>query len=600
MFFFGLPFVLAGLGVGFVYWGMLADWYRAQTWVQVPCVLERSELRDHMERRSGSSSSRDTLMNEAEALYRYTYAGREHTGNRVSLSLGADNFGDFQERVAQQMQEARNHAGGAFHCYVNPAQPHESVLFRQARWTLLLFMSVFPLMFPLVGAFISLAGLRGMGTRKKIHALQSQFPDQPWRWNPDKQGEWLLPENRPRPVRATVTLVWMSLVWGPMLFALGVESDMSLANPVSLMGLLPVLPLGLMAVHTLRSWARHARPVPQVHVQPLPVRTGGPLHVQVALPQGSETPLRALAEDQLHARLSCARRWMDHSGESSTVREEQVWTDEQTVPLSSAVREAQGSRVEVKFDLPLKAPAPEMPHLGRADDGGPDWVWALELRAPGWPQNWRYDLPVYAGGATTPGTPESEADAALGQLKNNSEAAHRMLELDADEVEMHLRKSGMTLQRDGQGRPEFFDMPSARFASGRTVLTIITGILFFVVALLLFFQANGIVQLVFGLFLAITGFITFTLYTERQLRVEPEALEIIWRVGPWRKAQRLTRQEITRFDSNQNMYVGNTSYYQVVAHTHMGKKLALMDGLQGKAVAEGIIKLLQRWHRPLG
>lgn len=55
MFFFGLPFVLAGLGVGIFYWGMLADWYRAQTWVQVPCVLERSELRDHMEKRGGQT-----------------------------------------------------------------------------------------------------------------------------------------------------------------------------------------------------------------------------------------------------------------------------------------------------------------------------------------------------------------------------------------------------------------------------------------------------------------------------------------------------------------------------------------------------------------
>lgn len=554
-------------------------------------------------------------MNEAEAVYRYSYAGREYTGHRVSLSLGADNFGDFQERVAQQMQEARNDAGGAFFCYVNPAQPYESVLFRQARWTLLLFTSVFPLMFPLVGAFVCLAGLQGMGARKKIHALQSRYPDEPWRWDPNQQGEWLLPENRPRPIRATVTLGWMVLVWGPMLFALSVESDMSRENPVSLLGLLPVLPLGMMTVHTLRSWVRQGRPVPQVHVQPLPVLTGGPLQVQVALPAEStlpQTPRAALAEPEVNLQLSCCRQWVDRSGNENVTREEQVWTDTQSVPLSLAVREVQGSRLEVAFDLPARLPARSLPRLGDTEDSsGLDWFWKLDLSAPGWPQSWRYDLPVYEGGsgngtssgngnaATVAGAAAVQPPAAPRQendMKRTAEAAHRMLALDADELEMHLRKEGMSMVTDAQGLPHFFDLPLSRFTRGRLGICVTSAVvLLIILALVVTGQFIGIILLP-GLFLLVTGAIVVTMLTHRQLRLLPDSLEVTRILGPWRRSRQVLRQEILRFESKQNIAVGAHSYQEVRAHLKSGKSVAVADGLYGRLVGEAMVTELEHWR----
>lgn len=613
LFLFGLPFILAGLGVGIFYWGMLADWYRAQSWQRVPCVLERSELRDHMERRSGSSSSRDTLMNEAEAVYHYTYAGRDYTGHRVSLSLGADNFGDFHERVAQQMQDARNHAGGAFHCYVNPAHPHESVLFRQARWTLLLFTSLFPLLFPLVGALVTLSGWRAMGSRKKIHALQSRYPDEPWRWNPHQQGEWWPPENRPAPAALTAATVWMAAVWGPMLFALSVESDVRRENPVSLLGLLPALPLGLMFVLSLRSWARHARPVPQVHVQPLPVLTGGPLRVQVALPAAylsPQSPRAALAQSELHAQLTCSRQWVDDSGEESTTRVEQLWTDSQNVPLSQAVREAQGSRVDVKFDLSAALPAHGLPRLGDVDPGsGLDWVWKLELSSPGWPQSWRYDMPVYAGSGSSYNNPAAAADAdttnnnttatttpQISNIKHTAEAAHRLLRLDADELEMHLRKHGMTLAKDAHGLPLSFDLPPARYAAVRPGMGITLGIMLLVFMLLVSLGVPGIPVFVFALFLFIIGSITLSLFKHGQLHLQPDSLAATWSLGPWRKSRQLQRQEILRFESKQNLAVGSHTYHEVRACLLNGKSVPVADGLPGRLVGEAMAAELERWR----
>lgn len=595
---FGLPFILGGLGVGIFYWGMLWDWYQARAWVEVPCVLESSTLRDHMERRS-SGSSRDTLMNEAEATYRYTYLNRQYKGDKVSLSLGADNFGDYQERISNVLMEARNN-GGAFRCYVSVVRPEESVLFREARWTLLLFTSLFPLLFPLVGASFFWAGLKGRLSRGKVHAIQSQYPDEPWRWKPEWAGDWIQPKNRPRPWVWTAVTGWMLLVWGPMLHVLMVDSDMTRANPVSLLGLLPALPLGVCSFLTLRAWWRHQQPAPQVHVQPLPVVTGGPLKAEVALPM-AESRLQG----NLEARLSCFKEWTETDSENSSItRREERWTTVQSVPLAAAIREDRGHRLKVVFDIPASLPAEDQQRIGTAEFDFLSWVWELELHGGGLKQKWCYDMPVYA--PHQPLAWESPEAQEAAQAQKETEAAQdaafkiwQMQNLDADELQMHLIRRHIEFTFESQSkRPVSFDLPLRRFSKPRPLLVFFT--LIWVTAAVGMARSHlpFIVPFLFGSTSLLLLWLLTGLFKSRTLHLDDQGLQAGWKVGPYGKTLRIHREEIVGFRvSNAGMRMNGEHYNAVYLQRQGGDKVVILDGLPGKRVAESLVLLLEQWRK---
>lgn len=599
--FFGLPFILAGLGVGIVFWGMLWHWYEARSWVEVPCVLESTNLRDHMERRS-SGSARDTLMNEAEATYRYSYGGRSYQGTEVSLSLGADNFGDYQVRVSQQLLEARS-AGGEFRCFVNPARPEEAILFREGRWTLLLFMSVFPLLFPLVGGLVSCTGWRGKGNRRLVHELQSRHPDEPWRWNPAWAGEWIPPKNRPRPWVWTAVTGWMLLVWGPMLAVLLVDSDVTRENPVSLLGFLPVLPLAVCGLFTLRSWLRAGQPVPQVHVLPMPVLTGGPLKAEVAVPLAGRTVLAL--NDRLEAELSCHKEWVevDARRNRSTLRELR-WSEKKSVSLNTAVREDRGCRVTVDFDIPASIPAEDLQPIGTAEFDFLSWVWELELRGTAMTQKWRYDMPVYAPHVPLEADSPQAQEAAEAQRERQAaeDAAFQtwqMLNLDADELQMHLARRGIDFTFESRSKkPLSFNLPVRRFGRAQPLLGFF--VLLWSGGALALWQPEiplWVPLLWVGTSLLLLWLFS-SLFSSRTLRLDDEGLEAGWKLGPWGKTQRFHREEIRRFIApGANLRVNREYYGKVKLETVAGEKIVILDALPARRVAESLVLLLDGWRK---
>ena len=596
--FLGLPFILAGLGVGIFYGGMLWDWYQARAWVEVPCILESSTLRDHMERQS-SGSTRDTLMNEAVASYRYTYMNRQYQGDRVSFSLGADNFGDFQERVSNVLMEARN-AGGAFRCFVSGVRPEESVLFREARWTLLLFTSVFPLLFPLVGANFFWTGLKGRRERARLHGLQGRYPGQPWRWKPEWAGDWILPKNRPSPWAWTAVTGWMFLVWGPMLYALMVDSDVTRANPVSLIGFLPVIPLGVCSVLTLRAWWRHRQPVPQVHVEPLPILTGGPLFAEVALPLKARLPP---LQGMLEAQLSCHQEstvW-DHRKNTSTQRELR-WKDTQSVQMLSAIHEEGGCRVTVAFDIPASIPAEDQQRIGTEEFDFVSWVWELELERDG--QKWCYDMPVYVPHQPLAAeSPEAQAAAQVQREVQEAESAAfrlwQMQNLDADELQMHLAKRYIDFTFESRSKmPLSFDLPLRRFAQARA-LPIFFTLIWVCIAV---GMARSDLPLIFPLLWGGTSLLLVWLLTglfkSRTLRLDDQVMKIGWKLGPYGKSLRVHREEMVRFRvSNAGLRVNGEHYAAVYLVRQGGDKIVILDGLPGERVAESLVLLLEQWRK---
>ena len=154
----GTVFGVAAVGLLWLLGTIFANHYEAKSWVAVPAEVQEADI---VTSRSGMGV-RATSNSKVRANYRYRFAGREYTGNRVDFSFGSDNFGE--QRRLRQLDMLRSAVPVVF---VNPARPEESVLDRSLPVEQINFGLIF-LFFPcglgtvmVLSALISLAGLVG-------------------------------------------------------------------------------------------------------------------------------------------------------------------------------------------------------------------------------------------------------------------------------------------------------------------------------------------------------------------------------------------------------------------------------------------------------
>lgn len=139
---FALPF--AAVGVGMLLLSVLPtlyDWTRMQSWQPVDATLLSARLDVH----SGKSRTYSV-----SARYRFEVAGRTLEGQRVAISEGADNIGDFHQRLGERLERAQAQ-GQTVRAWVDPSNPADAVIDRSLRGGLLAFKMAFVLLFGGVG-----------------------------------------------------------------------------------------------------------------------------------------------------------------------------------------------------------------------------------------------------------------------------------------------------------------------------------------------------------------------------------------------------------------------------------------------------------------
>lgn len=141
---FAIPFGGVGLWASWVMVSTLRDAWGAREWVKVRADVISAEMQQGTGRRSSTY--------RADAVYRYTFDGKEYTGSRLGISTmgGSDNIGDWQEEMAEFLESARNEKR-TINVFVNPDRPTEAVVDRAIRWPMLLFLTPFALGFGGVG-----------------------------------------------------------------------------------------------------------------------------------------------------------------------------------------------------------------------------------------------------------------------------------------------------------------------------------------------------------------------------------------------------------------------------------------------------------------
>jgi hypothetical protein len=137
---FAIPFGGVGVYASWAIGSTLTEAWRARDWVKVRATVGEATLH------SGGDTFR------AEGTYRYTFEGREYTGNRLGLSKlgGADNIDDWHQEVSDRLRQARE-SRKPVSVWVNPDNPTDAVYDREIRWSEVLFLTPFALAFGGVG-----------------------------------------------------------------------------------------------------------------------------------------------------------------------------------------------------------------------------------------------------------------------------------------------------------------------------------------------------------------------------------------------------------------------------------------------------------------
>jgi hypothetical protein len=337
---FGLPFLVAGVFMAFLYFNGYTRWLQARHWVETPCTIEATKL----ETRSGS----DSTTFEATATYRYAWEDASYTGHRVALSSGADNIGSFQKDAYREL--SRHHTSTQpFRCYVNPANPDEAVLYRDMRWEMQSFMAVFALTFPVVGAGLVIGGLLYSRNQRRRKRQQQAQPDEPWLWE-HAWHEGVIRENRLRAdlIAGSYTL-WSALVIAPLLWA-ALESGAFRQTSGWLVAIYPALWLipASITVYFLRRRLATGRFcfVPQA----MPMPPGSMLAGHFLLSK----PIEFRRTPQVE--LTCERMITRQDSDGTSTSTEALWTHRESLDAARIHRDISGFRVPVEIAIPHDAP----------------------------------------------------------------------------------------------------------------------------------------------------------------------------------------------------------------------------------------------------
>lgn len=431
---FALPFAAVGAGaVGLGAW-TIGQWVDARGWEQVPATLLDVDL-------VVNSGDADTY--RATASYEYSWQGATYRSDRVWFHGMSDNIGSFHQAAARELQ-AHLEAGEPFPAWVNPDEPTESVLYRDLRWPLLLFVALFGLIFGAVGFGMLVAALRGSRAEQKRDALHDRHPEEPWRWREDWATGRIRAGTRAELVASTIfAILWNLLSW-PVVFA--IPEELADGDRLILIALIfPAVGIGLAAwaVVSWVRWRRYGRA--ELVLDTLPGVVGGHLRGRIA------TAVRDLDVEALRLVLTCERRTQGRNGSRRA-----LWQDTARIGRTEVVHGVSGLEIPIDFTIPYDA----RPTTGANDDGAAVH-WRLEAHGPrpGIDYRVRFEVPVFR----TPDSDPAIVDAGESEPVEPVALAH-----DLAAAGIHS-----TLEPDGSRRLVFARARHRKAAAGLTAFLLI-------------------------------------------------------------------------------------------------------------------------------
>ncbi len=433
---FGLPFIVAGIAIGlFLYFPSMSQWWFARNWEEVPCWIETAELKS-------SRSSKGSTSYGVAASYRYEFDRRTHHSDVVSFYSGSDNIGDFQHDAFRQIQAFKG-KDRLFRCFVNPAKPEQAVLFRDLRWGLLLMMSIFPTIFPLVGFMVSIGGwLQSRKARDESQRI-AQHPGEPWRWQPEWTGETIHAAKDGLPFILGVA-VWILVVQLPLALAVVLGGEIA----KSALALAALLPAALVLIPLRFAWqrlqTRRAIGHPSLKLKQLPLSSGQALEGELRFDRALSTLI------SINVRVLCQRHITRRSGNSTSTSKETIWEHTATLSATEARRELSSVAMPLRIDIPRGLPCAVVGDTAFVAHDNEKHVWTMEVNSTQGGKPAVLPLPVFA----------SEAEAHAVESATHEPAAS--IFLSTDEFASRLKSVRVHAEFDSNGTPTLLVCPAGQ------------------------------------------------------------------------------------------------------------------------------------------
>ncbi len=559
LFLFALPFFGVGVWMTYSVGSNLADAWQMRSWQATEARLTSGGYTSH--------AGDDSTTYEAYATYTYTVGGRSYSNDRVGIAGGADNVGSYQLDTGRRLGAAFGN-GQPIVVYVNPAEPAESIIDRNLRWSLIGFKSIFLLVFGGVGLGLLIYVFR---SPKKKDPSDPAYRDAPWLVN----DKWQTPTIRSNS-KSTMYVTWgfaafWNLISAPLPFVVYVEV-LEKENNLALIGLLfPLVGLVLItwAIRQTREWRRFG-PTP-VTLDPYPGSIGG--HV------GGTIDVRAPYDSAARFKLTLTgvNSYVSGSGKNRSRREKAVWQDTQ---YAHAEPRVDGTRVTFRFGVPAGQPESD------AEQSGDRYhLWRLNLKAelPGADLDRDFEIPVYATGAVSTALPERIVES---------------VRVEQDKIDEQSVKERMQIDYSAAGR-------SIRYPTGRNVTSalgaFVVGALFAGAGWFIVAKEN---ETLFGVIFGGVGALIalgalYLALNSLQVYREGSHLKAVRRVLGIPVSRKSVRgDDVVRIskDSKMQTQSGRTHvmHYSIYVHDGAGQKVCVGEGFKGAGEADAAIRLITR------
>ncbi len=173
---FGLPFLLAGLGLSLYGLFMFYTYFQSASWDKVKGTVISAEIKTH----EGSEDTTYSL----DGLYEFTYRGQKYESRKFAIEGGSSSaYNEKKKQLAVLEKAIRNNT--PVDVYVNPRNPHKSFVFREISMVMVMITGM-----GLVFAMVGFAFVGGWIKPPSITAsqLQSLSAGEPWKADPRWTG----------------------------------------------------------------------------------------------------------------------------------------------------------------------------------------------------------------------------------------------------------------------------------------------------------------------------------------------------------------------------------------------------------------------------
>ena len=562
-------------GAVFFGFGMLAlslgaippvlNYFSMKSWVAAEAVVLSTDLETHQ----GSDSTTYKVV----AQYQYQYRGLDYVGDRVGLSTGSDNIGNWHRDTYNRLK-----ANPSITIWVNPDNPEQSIIDRNIRWGTFLFSLLLAVLFGGIGLVILIFG---WFSRKKVKDHEN-IDGPVWVKAPEWRDNQILTSTR-----HGMWFIWFfAIVWNlisSVTFFI-IPREWSNQNYAVLLVLIfPLVGMGLLywAIKVRQQWKRFGKT--PLSLDPFPGETGNRVGGKVRI--NAPTSL----SNVITVTLSCIRKKRVGSGKNAKTQKTILWQDVARVtPKTTANNES-----AIEFDFFPPAELPESSDI--LAQNGIEWEVQMEGETAKGSLDRQWVIPVTRGERTATGDDLELNTGRVQQQEYQADFFHSQ-----DEEEIALPKDLVDIQTSVMETRFFYPM----LRSKSLFIVLITGAVFMGIGFTpVLAEAPFLFRGVFAL-MGLVSFLaaTYALGNSLTVLVDQKEIRTVRNVLGFRFSRQALKSEIVSLEykiSSQTTSGTKTRVnYKIFAQTADQRRITIAESLPHMSAVKQIYTLIIKAFGP--